>query len=95
LPVTGKYGGIPDVATRRIRTTYTVDVETVRCLEALARKWKVSKSEALCRAVHAATREENCADALGALDDLQASLGMTLNEATEWADVVRAERRAI
>lgn len=82
------------MATPKIKATYAVDVETVRTLEDIARRWKVSKSEALRRAIHAAAREGDSPDALAALDDLQAALGMTAEKAERWADEVRAERRA-
>ncbi len=94
LPTAAKYGRIYGMATPKIKATYAVDVETVRSLEGIARKWKVSKSEALRRAIHAAARGENGADALCALDDLQQALAMTPDKAAEWADAVRAERRA-
>jgi hypothetical protein len=39
-----------DMATETIKSTYTLDVDTVR---ALARRWNVTKSEALRRAMEA------------------------------------------
>src|SRR5207249_7015562 len=45
----------PDMALPMIKSTYTLDVATVRTLEALARRWKVSKSEALRRAIRSAS----------------------------------------
>src|SRR5438128_90678 len=40
-----------------IRSTYAMDVETVRTLERMARRWRISKSAALRRAIQAAAGE--------------------------------------
>lgn len=55
---------------------YSLDVESVRALEALAQRWNVSKSEALRRAVRmaAARYAQGNDSALDALDRLQISL---------------------
>ena len=45
------------MATTTVKSTYSLDVETVRELDAVARRWKVSKSEALRRALHAAAMQ--------------------------------------
>ena len=39
------------MATPTIKSTYSLDVESVRALDDLARRWQVSKSEALRRAI--------------------------------------------
>jgi predicted transcriptional regulator len=83
------------MASTSIKSTYSLDVQTVRQLEAMARRWNVSKSEALRRAIRtAAAQEPPEADALKALDDLQASLSLTDEAASEWLDQVSSERRA-
>jgi hypothetical protein len=85
------------MATQTVKTTYSLDVKTVRTLEALAQRWRVSKSEALRRAIQAsAEREPGDAgrDALHALDELQRSLGLTPESAARWQKAVRAERLA-
>jgi Ribbon-helix-helix protein, copG family len=85
------------MATQTVKTTYSLDVKTVRALEALAQRWKVSKSEALRRAIQAsAEREPREAgrDALRALDELQQALGLTAETADRWVRAVRDERRA-
>jgi hypothetical protein len=84
------------VATPTIRSTYALDVETVRTLSRLAEHWGVSKSEALRRAVrHAAERAApKHADALEALDKLQRSLELSPAKTRAWARATRAERRA-
>ena len=78
-----------------LKVTYSLDVETVRVLERAAQRWGVSKSEALRRAIHAATRQEaDPRGALGTLDELQTAAGLSSGPAKRWAGAVRAERRA-
>jgi hypothetical protein len=84
------------MATPTIKSTYTLDMDTIRALEDMARRLGVSKSEALRRAVRSAAtkgrKEEN--NALQALDRLQKSLSLTSAKARAWARSVRKERRA-
>ena len=84
------------MARTSIKSTYSLDVDTVRTLERLAQRWKVSKSEALRRAIRAASGEgaEDASDGLQALDQLQRSLKLTPARARAWAAAVRRERRA-
>ena len=86
------------MASTTIKATYSLDVETIRELEAISRRWKVSKSEALRRAVHAAARAKgpmgDDVEALRALDELQSSLELTAAGCAEWEAAVRRERRA-
>jgi hypothetical protein len=83
------------MATPSVKSTYALDVETVRTLEQLARHWGVSKSEALRRAIRTVARPalERHGDALQALDQLQRSLRLTRAQARSWARRVREERR--
>ncbi|HEV8437127.1 MAG TPA: ribbon-helix-helix protein, CopG family [Methylomirabilota bacterium] len=85
------------MALPRIKSTYSLDVDAVRALEALARRWKVSKSEALRRAIQSASGAvpSSAARALTALDRLQRSMGLARGRAAAWAGRVRAERRAV
>ena len=65
------------MAITTIKSTYSLDVETVRTLESLARRWSVSKSEALRRAIRSAAageKSQRARDKLAALDKLQASM---------------------
>jgi hypothetical protein len=84
------------MATQTIRSTYVMDVETMRALERIARRWKVSKSEALRRAIRAAVDQPLAEprDALRALDELQRSLNLSPARARTWARMARTERRA-
>ncbi len=84
------------MATPKVKSTYALDLDTIRTLEAVARRWGVSKSEALRRAIRAAAGEAAVGsnDPAKALDQLQASLGLTAGRARTWAAQTRAERRA-
>ncbi len=79
-----------------IKSTYSLDPETVATLEKLARHWRVSKSEALRRTIRTAAAREigEGNGALQALDLLQRSLGLTPAQARSWASGSRAERRS-
>ena len=82
------------MATPTIKSTYSLDVETVRTLEALAQRWNVSKSRALRRSIHAAAQQQPPADreALDALDRLQSSLHLDETAVTRWERDLRQER---
>ncbi len=83
------------MATPTVKTTYSLDLETVRTLEALARRWNAS--EALRRAIRAtATRQpvEAQRHAVKALDELQRSLGLDNGAAARRQKAARAERGA-
>jgi hypothetical protein len=84
------------MARMTIRTTYALDPETVEALERMAGRWRVSKSEALRRAVRAAAASEPgpSTEAVRALEDLQRSLALTGRRADTWARRARAERRS-
>ncbi|MCY4584819.1 MAG: ribbon-helix-helix protein, CopG family [Bryobacterales bacterium] len=79
-----------------IKSTYSLDVESVRALETLARRWNVSKSEVLRRAIRLAVREGGPGKGavLGALDRLQASLRDRKVDVTRWSRDLKNERRA-
>jgi len=83
------------MATHTVKTTYALDVETVRTLDDLARRWNVSKSEALRRAIRASSAQAapERLTPLQALDRLQGSLALTSRGAARWSAAARAERR--
>jgi hypothetical protein len=83
------------MATPTIRSTYVLDLESLRALERIAQQWRVSKSEALRRAIRAAAGERTPEgeDALRTLDRLQRSLKLTPASAREWARKARRGRR--
>mgnify|MGYP001577899757 FL=1 len=77
-----------------VRSTYALNPETVRTLDELARRWNVSKSEALRRAIRAAGEgKPEPSRALRALDALQRSLKLTPTRASRWAREARGERQ--
>ena len=83
------------MAIPHIKGTYTLDARTVRLLEGMARRWGVSKSEALRRAIRTAAINEG-ADAdprLGTLDRLQRAANLSATVAATWARAARGERR--
>ena len=84
------------MATPTIKSTYVMDVETSEALERIARRWRVSKSEALRRAIRAAAEQQPAepGEALRALDQLQRSLKLTPARTRAWGRAVRRERRA-
>jgi hypothetical protein len=78
-----------------VRSTYALDPETIRRLEEVARRWGVSKSEALRRAIRsAATSGTPERQKMESLKKLQASLGLTRQSADAWIEDVRRERKA-
>ena len=83
------------MASPSVKATYSLDVETLRVLERVARKWGVSKSEALRRAIRAsASIGAEPESPTAALDQLQAAASLSAARATAWARDVRAERRS-
>jgi hypothetical protein len=85
------------MASSSVKTTYALDLETVRKLDELARRWGVSKSEALRRAIRASASQSLAVaplEPVRALDRLQSALGLSSRAAERWSASVRAERRA-
>jgi predicted transcriptional regulator len=85
------------MASAMIKSTYSLDPETVRKVERLAARWKVSKSEVLRRAVAVAAKEAAPADLtpLEALRKLQDRMKLTADQARAWeAESKRIRRTA-
>jgi hypothetical protein len=84
------------MAIPKIKATYTLDAETVRLLERMSRRWGVSKSEALRRAIRTSAAGDGTETdpRLAALDRLQRAADLSASTAAAWARNVRAERRA-
>lgn len=83
------------MATMTIKSTFSLDVDTARRLEELARCWNVSKSAALRRAIRAASaqtpsRSETRRRALRALQRSVASRGVDLAAWEREAAEIRA-----
>ena len=84
------------MAVTTIKSTYSLDVESVHILEELARRWGVSKSEVLRHAIrNAATTHGAGGAALGALDRLQASVHRRKLDVAHWEREITAERQAV
>src|SRR5688572_12841757 len=83
------------MAITTMKSTYALDVPTVKALEEMARVWNVSKSEALRRAIRSAAEREigRTGDAVEALEDLQRALARSPAKARAWSTRVRKERR--
>ena len=79
-----------------VKATYSLDVETVKALQRMARRWSVSKSEALRRAIRAAAAgaAPDSRLHLKRLDELQRKLALDPAKATRWVRDVKAERAA-
>ena len=79
-----------------IKATYSLDVETVRDLERMAKRLKISKSAALRRAIRLAASSEPRAgeDQLSALEELQQSLDLAPEDLREWEEKNRKLRRS-
>jgi hypothetical protein len=79
----------------KIKATYSLDVETVRDLERMAKQLKISKSAALRRAIRLAVGFEPRAgeDQLSALEELQQSLDLAPEDLREWEEKNRKLRR--
>ncbi len=87
------------MATMTIKSTYSLDVDTVRQLESLAKHWNTSKSAALRRAIGSAAAgvhsdRNEALEALEALDDLQDMLALDQDSAHAWVDEIMRERKA-
>src|SRR5687767_5961295 len=98
--VSDEYGStIRVMAIPKIKATYSLDAETTALLDKLARRWAVSKSEALRRIIRAAGSAAESDNARGnsrlaAFDRAQQALGLTERVAAVWERQVRAERKA-
>lgn len=81
---------------RLVKTTCALDVETVRILDDLARRWNVSKSEALRRAIRAAPVPTPAwgLTPIESLDRVQRALALTPRRVARWVAATRAERNA-
>ena len=83
------------MATVTVRSTYSLDLDTVRRLEHLAALWNTSKSGALRRAVQVASTQAQGAGSakLEALKQLQQRLALDAEGVAAWRRDVAQERR--
>ncbi|BCS35950.1 hypothetical protein TBR22_A51850 [Luteitalea sp. TBR-22] len=94
LALENSYDHTLGMAITSVRTTYSLDEDTIGRIEQLARRWNVSKSEVLRRAVRMADEQSAASDRLAALKELQASMQMTPEKEAAWVAEIRAERDA-
>lgn len=82
------------MAIPKVKATYSLDVETVRALEAMARRLGVSRSEALRRAVMTAAKAQQDPERrLAALRRLRKRLALTPEKLEAWLRETRQLRR--
>lgn len=85
------------MAITTIKSTYSLDVESVRTLETLAERWGASKSEVIRRALRIALMtagDSKGTVALDALTRLQQTVRERGIDLTQWGRDVEAERAA-
>ena len=77
-----------------VKSTYSLDLETVNALEQLARRLGLSKSEALRRVIRQAAGQlsQGRQEALDALTRVQQALSLSPAQVERWARQARAER---
>jgi predicted transcriptional regulator len=77
------------------KSTFSLDAATVERLNRLARRWQVSKTEVLRRAVAGASDAEDAtvAERLAALDKLQCWVEDRNIDTNEWLDTIKNGRR--
>ncbi len=83
---------------RMIRTSMTLDPATLEAMDALAKKWSVSKAEVMRRAVRRlkeeAEQDSRKPTPLQALEWLQGGGGLPAKAGAELRKAVKAERKA-
>jgi len=84
------------MARTTVKSTYSLDLETVGKLDGLAAQWHVPKSEALRRAIDLAARDQaaNTSSPLQALEELQKRFKARFSrrQIENWAAEARRER---
>lgn len=85
------------MAITTIKSTYSLDIESVRILESLVERWDASKSEVIRRALRIALMTADDTEgtvALDALTRLQHSVRERGVDLAQWGRDVEAERTA-
>ena len=82
------------MAVPKVKSTYSLDLETISDLEMLAARWEISKSEVLRRVIHAAANgmRDGTPDPSDILDRLQQEVNLTKKQASAWENRVNRER---
>lgn len=82
------------MARTTIKATYSLPPEIVDRLERLARRWGISRSAAVGRAITAAESALEPGTATSAFDKLQRGTPLSAEDAEHWVHSVQTERRA-
>lgn len=83
------------MAVHKIKATYSLETDVVRALERIAKRWQVTKSEAVSRAIRQAADSKGAVtEALAALDELQRLVSENDVDLDRWVEDVEAERKA-
>ena len=83
------------MARTTVKATYSLAPDIVARLERLATQWKVSKSEALTRAIREASEPSPEVYPIELLDALQGGARVSAADAAAWAVAVRTERQQV
>jgi predicted transcriptional regulator len=77
------------------KSTFSLDTATVERLNRLARRWQVSKTEVLRRALAGASEAEDAtvAQRLAALDQLQCWIEEQKIDTDQWLETIQNGRR--
>jgi predicted transcriptional regulator len=85
-------------ATTLVRTSVSLDTDTLANLDILAKRWSVSKAEVMRRAIRKLKTEADAEDQrpspLQALEWLQNGAGLSVAEGAEFKKNIEAERQA-
>ena len=85
-------------ATALVRTSVSLDTDTLTNLDSLAKRWSVSKAEVMRRAIRKIKAEADAEDQrpspLQALEWLQNGAGLSVAESAEFKANIEAERQA-
>jgi len=85
-------------ATTLVRTSVSLDTDTLANLDSLAKRWSVSKAEVMRRAIRKMKTEADAEDQrpspLQALEWLQNGAGLSVAEGAEFKANIEAERQA-
>ena len=90
----GLYDHTKSMAITSVRSTYSLDIESMRRIDNLARRWDVSKSEVLRRALRIADEQSARSERAEALKLLQVSMDLSRERVEGWVADIRSERDA-
>ena len=83
------------MARTTVKATYSLPPEIIDQLEHLAKRWGLSTSQALSRAIRSAADQEHSTGPLAALEALQGQASLDADDARAWMEAIRCERHAL